>query len=359
MQKISLILFVLLSGCIHCRIFVNPVSKNSNLPNNSYVYALPQTCLLLKVETIRNTYIKGPYASYAEKYLGLKDIAQLDHISWKLGQINIETFNEADTSRYYSLKVKGTMPSGTIKQLSDDGLIINPYGSVPVKYNQTLKNDTLPTSTVFTSLSIQNFYAERKDTLYKIVMRDSMYVKLPVLKNSIVDKSTEEKAREAADLIMKIRTRRMDMVLDEDEKLPDAESMKVALDVMNKKEKEYLSLFTGKNFTQHFVNNIIYVPSASKGISNTELFGFSSDEGIIQIQDAESPVILRISNTGKTEPLNNLSGLNKKTFHQLLVRIPEVALAELIYEGDVISSSRILISQYGAIVPLPLNREQK
>jgi hypothetical protein len=304
--------------------------------------------------------MKGPYASYAEKYLGLKDIPQSDQVSWKLGKINIETYNEADTSKYYSLKVFGRMPFETFKQLSEDGLIINPYGSEQVKYNQMVRKDTLPAGSVFTNLSIQNFYAERKDTLYKIVMRDSVYVKLPVLKNSIVDKSIEEKAREAADLIIKIRARRMDMVLDEDEKLPEAGSMEVALDVLNKKEKEYMSLFTGKVITQHFEENLIYVPSASasKGISNTELFGFSSDEGITPVKDAESPVILRISNMGKTEPISHINYPKGKTIHQLLGRIPEVATAELIYDGEVISSSRILISQYGAIVPLPLKREK-
>ena len=44
-------------------------------PTGYVTYSLPQTVLSLEVEAVRETFYAGPYAKYAEKYLGIKQAA--------------------------------------------------------------------------------------------------------------------------------------------------------------------------------------------------------------------------------------------------------------------------------------------
>ena len=64
-------------------------------------YALPQTTITFEVEAVRETFHAGPYAKFAQKYLGV-DARQEDQTTCTLSAVKMTPTIEADqTSRYY------------------------------------------------------------------------------------------------------------------------------------------------------------------------------------------------------------------------------------------------------------------
>ena len=80
-------------------------SAQTNADPEGYVtYSLPMTTISLDVEAVQETFYAGPYAKYAEKYLGVKPRMK-DETTVQLTQIKMTPYVEADQSRRYSLNI--------------------------------------------------------------------------------------------------------------------------------------------------------------------------------------------------------------------------------------------------------------
>ena len=64
--------------------------KNSD-PEGYLSYSLPSTVLVLEVEAVRTNFYAGPYAEYAEKYLGIT-VPQEDSQTYQLKSIKMTPF---------------------------------------------------------------------------------------------------------------------------------------------------------------------------------------------------------------------------------------------------------------------------
>ena len=85
-------------------------------------YTLPKTTIVLEVEAVQEKFYAGPYAKYAEKYLGIKP-RQNDEVAFQLTQIKMTPYVEADQSRRYSFNVKKGSVDASFLKLSSQGLI--------------------------------------------------------------------------------------------------------------------------------------------------------------------------------------------------------------------------------------------
>ena len=74
-------------------------------PEGFLTYSLPSTTITLDVEAVQDKFYAGPYAKYAEKYLGIK-ARQKDETTFQITQIRMTPLLEADQSRRYSVNVK-------------------------------------------------------------------------------------------------------------------------------------------------------------------------------------------------------------------------------------------------------------
>ena len=91
-------------------------------PKGTLAYCLPSTVVTLEVEAVQEKFYAGPYAKYAEKYLGMK-VRQKDETTYQLTQIRMVPYVEADMSKRFSLFVeKGTVDASFLK-LSSSGLV--------------------------------------------------------------------------------------------------------------------------------------------------------------------------------------------------------------------------------------------
>ena len=58
-------------------------------PDGYLTYSLPSTTLVLEVDAVQERFYAGPYAKYAEKYLGIK-ARQKDETAFQITQIRMK-----------------------------------------------------------------------------------------------------------------------------------------------------------------------------------------------------------------------------------------------------------------------------
>ena len=71
---------ITLAVCLMAFSFSASAQKKSD-PAGSVTYCLPSTGVSIQVEAVQEKFFAGPYAKYAEKYLGVKP-RQKDESTW-------------------------------------------------------------------------------------------------------------------------------------------------------------------------------------------------------------------------------------------------------------------------------------
>jgi hypothetical protein len=326
--------------------------------DNILIYALPRTTLAFKVVSrVTNTYC-GPFFAYAEEYLGIKGIPSENKTEWSIDSIYIYSFKEADPDEYYAVKTKkGFNPKGVF-MLNESGIILDPAMTEQMgtsNHNIITKKNSLTSEVI--EVSMQKYYNEKADTFYKTILKDSLYLKIPLIRPKQELKNIKDKASEAADVIIKIRQRRFEMILSEDEALPEVRTFRLALDEMKKTEDDYLALFTGRQAICTFTTWVYYTPESGTRDSQFEIFRFSSKRGISDRTDATAtPVFITFEKENRTKVLNDwMQYTTNPGKNHLFYRIPDAATVDVIWKGNLFASKKVLIYQFGTVVPFPVN----
>jgi hypothetical protein len=326
--------------------------------NNTFIYALPQTNFTIKVSTKRNITFAGPYHAYADEFLGINNIAHENSFKWSIDSIEIETNIDANPEELYAIETNKNFNPNDLAQLTNSGFIINPL-LINASANsnnaiQTQKHDSIAS---FNNLSSQKFYREFTDTLYKTILRDSAYIRIPIIKSRTETKTIHDKAREAADVILKIRQRRIEIVTSDEESLPEANSYKLALVEMTKIEEEYLQLFTGKAIIQSFTSYFNITPSNNNIDKPTQLFYFSEQNGITdKSENGAYPISINFKKDDKMGVLNQwLEKHEGKDNKHLIYTIPDQTTIEILLGNKMFLSKKLSVFQFGSKVPYPSN----
>ena len=318
-------------------------------------YFLPRTVIRVDVVVTEKNILAGPYAEFTEEMLGIKGASVLDKYEWTLDSIGIIGFSEPDPSAIYAVQIRNNEWLNSFLKLSKAGLLFEPSARIDSSNNTSYRNDLMFTQ-IAEEYSMQSFVSESFDTLYKTILKDSLYIKLPVLKPKIAAKTMHERAKEASDVIFKIRQRKFELILSEDEAFPEEKVLKHALGELQKLENSYLQLFTGKIVSKQRTVSYFYIPELDSVIKERELFYFSKQKGILnRLDENTEPIVLGIKTDGRADGvkswLNSLPTDNKKL---LIYRIPESANVSLKKSGQLIVSKKLLISQLGVAVPFVL-----
>jgi|GEM_PF-778483 len=274
---------------------ISSVPAQEAIPAASGIYySLPFTTFVIRVETEQTLFIPGPYAAYAEKYLGIKD-ARTDFLeNWKITNVQFETAVTSDPSQWYFLKWNTRCPLPALyRQIAEQGMILDSPGKNNITaFHPKASGDIALLQPVFSDVSYTDYFVEKTDTLYKTIFQDSVFVKMPVFRKHVQQKNLEEKASEAAHLIHKLRKRRFKIAAADYNVLPQGEAMKAAFDELNRTEEMYLSLFTGKTISRKYVKTFLYTPSKDQPLEIV-LARFSSASGWAE-EKADDALPLRI-----------------------------------------------------------------
>jgi hypothetical protein len=359
-KKIILISIMLVAGISSCiapaKFIVTSVGEEPEVYKERVIYSLPRTVLLVKINFEKTNYIPGPYRRYSEKYLGIVDFIDKAETKWSITGSEVNGFNEPDPLHFYSINIiNGSFQSSRFLELSESGLIVDPDKGdricLPVP-----GNDKIIEPPYFTDISTEENFNEISDTLFKTIIKDTSFVKIPVVRKQREAKTLEQKAEAAANFIISIRKKRFKMETGGGDIpiFPDGMAMETSIQELNKLEKEYISLFIGKIYTRKYSRGFFITPFGTP--ENITFLKFSAAEGILSADSPKGEALnIEISLLGITDLLkNNLPQTpTENVFNTLYYRIPEHASIKIILKDKLISEGRFTLFQAGSLMSLP------
>jgi hypothetical protein len=342
----------LLSGCQPAsRLTVQPASGDFKPSTSGFFYSLPRTVVEVRLELKREIYIPGPYCEFAAQFLGIEGIQLERKEEWTITSGSINSFMERDPERvFYAGFSAGRPMVPELLTLTKNGLIFSPASTFPSGTGLSFDNSNQKDTVWYTDLSMDYFYSQKTDTLYKTILRDSIFVKIPVFKKEELQKSDELKAKEAANTIIKLRKRRFKLLSGEYNFITEGAALEVTVRELNKMEQEYLSLFLGKHYSDlHRYSN--YIIPALKSEPQI-LCRFSREQGIIPSDSKAGSAITTslVRENISTGPDINITPAD----NSLYFRIPENATVHLTLNNKSLAEKRIAVYQFGKIQIMPV-----
>ena len=178
---------------------VTHVTKEFKPKNcNGIYYNLPQTFIIVDVTVKKNTLTEGPYAAYAEQYLGIKNAIGKSSMSYELADMKISSSAVQDPNQYYFIELKKNMFSQ-----SKINLELNEFGAIKSvnaidEKNQNSKklpenNNKINTQEgVRLHNVINSNIIENTDTIIDKTSQDTAIAGKKTLKKNIEEKTLEQ-----------------------------------------------------------------------------------------------------------------------------------------------------------------------
>lgn len=333
-------------------ISVSPLSGKS-VGRGSIIYGLPRTVFNVVVSMERTIEIPGPYWRYASDLLGLTNVIQNYNEIWTLDGVKVESSEELDPSHYYV--IEGSSVAGSnLLAIRREGLILDINPEIYYSSGNAGLTETNETGKFIQSdLGSDEYFSIQRDTAYKRVNVDSTFIRLPYVVEKMKKLPDAQLAERAAKRLMEMRDGKHLILTGEANVFPQSEAV---INEMNRMERQYTELFTGKTIRQKRTFTFQVIPTADMNGKAVKLFSFSEATGVSDQQGGE-PVIVTLTGEKKTSAL---SGVNFETSEKddeqsgyLYYRVPDVVNMKIALGNDILFNSRRLVYQYGEIIRLP------
>lgn len=325
-------------------------AQKSSDPEGYVTYSLPSTTLVLDVEAMRESFYAGPYARYAEKYLGIK-VRQKDEVKWQITRMSLTPKVEADLSRRYTLAVKKNAPDFSFLKLSSAGLVAFADGNMG---GGQIWRFPVSGSADFADKGVSSNLKSEATTLYRNEKTESAYNRVSVQQNMVVEKSLEHKAYEAAQMIVTLRQQRLQIVTGDTDATYSGEAMGAAIDELTRLENEYMSLFVGYSDFQTQNMSFDVVPSADRESQMYMAFRVSDTAGLVPADNLSGkPVVMEIIPQEIAQPASGVQPASKVQTVNCL--IPAICTVKVKDGSELLIQSRVPVYQLGVLTTMPVN----
>lgn len=360
MKKYSILIFLMVSlgACSTVNEFqVTRVGEEPEKYLERSIYVLPRTSFLLTLEFEKEVLIPGPYYLYTERFLGIDGAIEKQDFNYRISSVVAEAVTEPDPDHFYSINtLKGDVKSADLLNLTEMGYVLRPDQVYSVKSDLPGGMDNIGYP-YFTDLSVKRHLQEVTDTLYKTVITDSSYVRIPVLRKQREAKTLEQKAEEAANFIIKTRKRRFKLLAGQYEIFPEGDALAISVEELNRTEKEYLELFLGKRIKTQYRQSFIITPEPGSNPQVLPVARFSESMGVEDVKSSSGQLIeMNIHPLGIVDKLRNLNAKypDSEKINNLYYRIPDLAELFILVDGEEILRQRVSIYQAGVLVNMPV-----
>ena len=330
---------------------------------NGFFYTLPYTWFEVNVYITKEEHLRGPYADFADKFLGLEDVITSDHNIYDIVKVDISSITRSDPTNYFFAEIdEKLVKEGKRIQIALDGSgILTGYSSMSEKPDKKAPwitfSDELVEDSRFKYFAGAN-RVQKTDTIIKRVLVDTNEYERIYFNKRWEVKSDEKKAEEAAAKIQSIRESRYNLLTGFQEIAYEEGTIKYMDQQLKKLEDEYLSLFSGLSFKSTLVYTFLVDPVPSEELETLlPVFTFSERSGVKELSNTSgSKVFLRIQRHGKQAGINTLLQSrqeNVKGDRGFFYRVPESVLVsvEPVYGLPVTKSFEIC--QFGKVTYLP------
>ena len=359
----SLCLFLSSCSSYHV-IHITDNNKENIAEKNGYYYSLPHTVLKIDV-TLKHSYLyKGPFADYAEKYLGITNVIKADAEKYEITDVRINSFPQPDPDQYYFIKKARSLSKSRPLNISfnNEGMIqsINYHSkkSGPEKIIKLTGHDLSSSSSGSRYIFSDNL-SEKIDTIVEKIKSDTMVIEKQIFRKVYTGKSSEEKAREAAEYLIKLKDNKFNLITGFSDVPYSEATLKYMKNQLSAEEQKYLSQFTGDTSFVTEKYSFIYLPQKSEISKESALFVFSAKDGILKNPDIHGEVVAisvdKKDFTGKLDKFQGLKDTKQNKKKGFYYRVPEYAKITIRKNRNVLAEDELLISQFGVISNLPRN----
>ncbi len=328
-------------------------SPDAVVPEGAIVYSLPSTTISLKVTAEHESFVAGPYAAYAQKYLGIK-ARQNSGSTYTIKQVELVPYIEADEelSAVVNLSTSRSA-SANFLNLCAQGLIITSDSYIGKPVNWRFASQAGAES--FITASGENL-TNKSTTLYKTVSRAGGLEKVPVQQSQVVQMSPEQKAAQTAELIFKLRQKKVDIITGDTDATFDGQAMQSVIDEINRLEEAYLSMFLGTSVIDEQTVVFDVIPTASNANQMYIAFRLSDKDGLLPSANVQGrPFVLELQiPQGKSVSKVNLDEVALATKGRVAYRKPLTVIAKLKDGSKEIMQARIPVYQLGKIMSFPI-----
>ncbi len=315
----------------------------SALRAQEIVYSLPSTTFLIEVDAVQEYFFAGPYAAYAKKMLGI-DAQLRNSVKAHVTHVRMLPCVEADPSARYSADAGVE----SLLTLSSQGFI---------SFRDTLEARSLAwrfspvPQRDFSDKGLTGEEIMRTETSLELVQVDTGFVRMPVTREVPDVKTLEDKAAEAAEIVLSVRQERMNIAMGQTDATFSGEALKAALDELGRIEEEYLALFRGYTVCRPQHGTFDVRPSAGDRVQRYVAFLLSDQDGL-KDEGKGTPYYLELA--VESEPEGFDAGDRKKK--NIRIREPAICTVRLSEDGKLLLETRAPVYQLGKDCIISINK---
>ncbi len=327
--------------------------KPEVFPQGSIVYSLPSTSLYFTVEAEKESFTAGPYAKFAQKYLGVA-ARENSGDTYRIKSVRMTPFIEADPTTNYPIIIGGSKTAtANFLEFTNQGLLMwsDSYSGKSEKFRFATMKD----NSIFNESSATSNLTSENTTLFKTVQTNGSIERVPVQQTQVVEKSLEKKAEETSALIFKLRAKRLEIITGETDATFSGEAMKAAVDEINRLEAQYLDLFFGKTIynTQEMSFEVTPVPENQKQIYIA--FRISETAGLLPPDNISGrPVVVELK-ADEDKAANFSMDMGNSKAKVIYYRKPAMMNVRLTDGSVQLMQSRVPVYQLGKMLSFPID----
>ena len=343
---------VLLAVTISSATVLSNAQNTGEIPLGQVIYSLPQTTIHITAHAESSSFKAGPYARYAQKYLGV-EAKENDGTTYRMTGLDVTPYLEADPSSRFSINLNTKGATANFLKFTSQGLVA--VSDAGKGLPDTWRFPSQADATAFLTSGALSNLTETKTTLYKSVRTAEGIERVPVKQSQVVEKSLEKKAQETASLIFRLRQKRIDIITGDTDATFDGEAMGATLAEIARLEKEYLEMFLGKTVRDTQSVSFDIIPQGSNEKQLIIAFRFSETEGILPPSNVMgSPVTVEITPGPDTDAVGNAQQSGTSRQQNVYYRIPANASVKISDGLNVMINTRIPVYQMGKTVAFPI-----
>lgn len=297
-------------------------------------YALPRTVLQFDFVVEETQLFEGPYSDYAD-FVGATDYITKDGKEFRIVDVKMRSAAEADPNATFFLAMNSKKPEEFGVRLTSKGILLGVGAEGP----SPTTNETIVTDAPVTSQDYDVSFKYRY--------------------GAVGNKSEEQLARAAADMVTKIRDEKIKLLTGFQETAFTLETYRQMYADLDEMEQDYLNLFVGKKVTKSHVYSVYVTPS--KDVPLQTIGKFSTQSGFTAGTAGSGDVItVQVISLQTTGTINQLSPSAVESMvheNKLFYRIPETANVKVsLGTKQVLLECRETIAQLGTFMLAPLGK---
>lgn len=324
------------------------------------IYSLPRTVINVSLVVNKIQKTTGPYADFADKYLGLTNIITNNSTEYEIREIILTTSAEPDPEQFYfvELEDKSSKENKSIEMyLSEAGFMQDATDISKLKNPRMARSDNQQESGNAFADILNPSWFERVDTVIRRVSMDTTIIEQKVFRKTTSGKSTEQKAKDAADVILKLDESKLNLLSGYQEVGYESGSLEFMCNQLESIKTEYLALFKGITSVKTTTFNYSFVPKPGETDQITTLCRFSKMKGTVEKSvSGGDPVTILVESQGLTKTISDYvksKNIGDKHLHGFSYRIPDNAKISIKVGGLTKLEAVFGVNQLGVISAVP------